>query len=512
MTKLPGRDMLPFWRKLEESSILQCPACRASIKVTDLHFECRSCLSVFPVEGSVPLFLRPDDVVSIPDEVIRAFNIPSELKDRVEMALTPLIKYRTSSYPEFANFFARFDPSAISAQSVPLNPKEAAEAIVKVDCLTRSFPKVMRSGFSEFRSIRLRNRSEQVLLTDDRTPLFISYRIFTSTGDPVPGAVERSKIPSPLRPGSELTVPVMVRLPAGVTGQLVIRFYFLLASRGAWADEPALPDEPRPSEARWMSTWRDKLTRPRIKAIPDNPVPDPEERTHWFDASPLAEMVVTASAEADQFPAIRRDRLRDFEVHEDVARADRFLMDVIAELKVAGVSHPRILEVGAGVHPISLRACGRQATVIVSDISLVMQTLAAFMHMNNPAVLEGRAAFASLDIMYPPFRDGTFDIICICAALHHIPCPDEFLRRLAPMLSPQGRFVAVREPCLVNPTEPTYISELANGFNEQMFELSEWKAIVSGGGFTLDGAVVDFDCSLKFSARASSSDDILLIS
>ena len=109
-------------------------------------------------------------------------------------------------------------------------------------------------------------------------------------------------------------------------------------------------------------------------------------------------------------------------------------------------------------------------------------------------------------MMYPPFRDGTFDIICICAAFHHIPYPGGFLKRLAPMLSAHGRFVAVREPCLVNPTEPTNISELANGFNEQMFELSEWKEIISSGGFALDRAVIDFECSLKFSARVLSSE------
>jgi uncharacterized protein YbaR (Trm112 family)/SAM-dependent methyltransferase len=496
--------MIPFWRKLEESCVLQCPACRGPIDVTDAHFDCRSCLSVFPVEGSVPLLLRPNDIVSIPDEVIKAFNIPPGLEEHVETALKPLIKYRTSSYPEFTNFFARYDPSAVSAQPVQLSPDEAAEAIIKVECLTRSFPKLMRSGATEFRSVRLRNGSERVLVTDERTPLYISYRIFTSSGKPVPGAFERSQIPAPLRPGSELTVPVMVRLPPGVTGQLVIRFYFLFISPVTTDEGPKLSDEPRVSELRWMSAWRDKLTRrPRIKATPDDHVPLSEAHVHWFDASPLAEMVVTASVETDEFPAIRRDRLSEFNVHEDVARADNFLKDVINELRAVGISHPRILEVGAGVHPISLRACGNQATVIVSDISLVMQTLASFMHMNNPAVLEGRAAFASLDMMYSPFREGTFDIICICAALHHIPCPDEFLKRLAPMLSDQGRFVAVREPCLVNPFEPTYISELTNGFNEQMFELSEWRAIVLDGGFTLDRAIVDFDCSLKFSARVS---------
>jgi Methyltransferase domain len=96
------------------------------------------------------------------------------------------------------------------------------------------------------------------------------------------------------------------------------------------------------------------------------------------------------------------------------------------------------------------------------------------MHADHPAAMQGRAAFASIDAMHPPFQVGSFDVICMCAALHHIAFPDEFLKRLARMLSHHGRFAAVREPCLVNPFEPTYIAELTNGFNEQMFELSEW--------------------------------------
>jgi SAM-dependent methyltransferase len=203
-------------------------------------------------------------------------------------------------------------------------------------------------------------------------------------------------------------------------------------------------------------------------------------------------------------PGTRRGGLSDFDVHEDVTRADDFLAAIIGDLRSNGVARPRILEVGAGVHPISLRTCDAEdTTVVVSDISLVMQILASIMHTNNPAVLTGRAAFACFDMMYPPFRDGSFDVICICAALHHIPAPVGFLQRLTPMLSEHGRFVAVREPCLVNPFEPAYIAELSNGFNEQMFELPEWNEIIARGGLEIDRAVIDFGCSLKFSARVA---------
>ena len=77
------------------------------------------------------------------------------------------------------------------------------------------------------------------------------------------------------------------------------------------------------------------------------------------------------------------------------------------------------------------------------------------------------------------------------------------------MLSANGRFVAVREPCLVNPFDPTYRMELANGFDEQMFELSEWSEIITRGGLILDRAEIDFGCSLKFSARPLGSEDLI---
>ena len=184
----------------------------------------------------------------------------------------------------------------------------------------------------------------------------------------------------------------MVSLPAGVKGQLVVRFYFLFIGSTTAGDVAVVADEPQPSETRWLAAWRDKLMRPRSRAVPDDRAPQSVEHLHWFDASPLAEMVVAVNTETDEFPANRRDSIQSFDLHEDVARADRFLVDVISELKAAGISHPRILEVGAGVYPISLRACDEDSTVIVSDISLVMQTLAIIMHENNPAVLESRAA------------------------------------------------------------------------------------------------------------------------
>jgi SAM-dependent methyltransferase len=494
-------NKLALWRSFEKNSTIRCPVCRGALKVADLHFECLSCASVYPVESDVPLLMRPEEVVSIPSHVMKVFNIPATRKERVEAALTTLTRYRAYSHPEFANFFARFDSHEGQAQTTPLTAEDTAASIEKVESLTQYFPETLRSDKAEFRSLRLKNGSDRTLFTDERNPLYLSYRVFTLSGVPIPFESSRSPLPCPLKPGSELTVPVMVKLPEGLTGQFIVRFYFLLANRPATENDHTRTGKRGVLARSRLFSWGGGRRSFLHDEKPADQLFCPAQPVQWFEKSPLVEMRVTAIAEKAEFPAILQDNLDDFDVQEDVTRAENFLSEVIGDLRSCGVSKPCILEVGAGVYPISLRTCDEDTTVVVSDISLVMQMLASVMHTDNPAVLEGRAAFASFDMMYPPFQDSTFDVICICAALHHIPSPDMFLRRLAPLLSRFGRFVAVREPCLVNPSEPTYIAELSNGFNEQMFELAEWDAIISRGGLTIDRAVIDFGCSLKFSAR-----------
>ena len=481
---------LDIWHALEQSGALQCPVCGGGLHVAETRFRCLECASVYPVESGVPLLLPPAEVTSIPEQVMGAFNIPLAWKEQVATALTPLTKYRSHSQPEFSNFFARFDQQERQMEAVTLTVEETAAAVAQVECLTQCMPQTLPSEQVEFRSIRLRNGSDRVLFTDERNPLYLSYKLFTSGGAPVAFEASLSALPCPLRPGKELTVPVMMTLPPGLAGPFIVRFYFVLVRHAA---APAASSYRQRARA-WLASLRHGI-RQRWRAVGER------NHVHWFDAAALAEVRATVVLNQPPFPATHRGTLAEFEVHEDARRADAFVSDVLTKMRAAGIAKPRMLEIGAGIHPILLRVSDSDMTVIVSDISLVMQTLAGVLHSNNAAVLDGRVGFASFDMMYPPFRDGSFDIICICAALHHVAFPEQFLRRMARLLAPQGRFVAVREPCMVSPSEPTYITELANGFNEQMFELSEWREMIDHGGLGIDQAVIDFDCSLKFCAR-----------
>jgi hypothetical protein len=161
----------------------------------------------------------------------------------------------------------------------------------------------MRSGETEFTSIRIRNASDRVLFTDERNPFHLSYRIYTIKGDPIPFGGNRSQLPCPLRPGAELTIPVMVGLPPGLTGQFIVRFYFLL------------------------------------------------EHVRWFDQCPLAEKVVTITDRKEGFPATRLNCVQELSVQEDVVRGDNSFSRVLSDLRSDGIRTHAFLKSG----PASIR-------------------------------------------------------------------------------------------------------------------------------------------------------------
>lgn len=483
---------LTVWHTMQSAGMLRCPACRAPLHMDETRFTCTACPATYPISGTVPLLLRPEDVVSVPDRVMDAFNIPHALSHEVKDALATLTQYRAGTHPEFANFFARFDPTEGHPRPIPLTLEQARAAVEQVSCLTSSFPPALQTQAPEYRSIRIRNNSNHVLFADERGGLSVACKLFDASGAPVPSPATPAPLPCPVRPGGEVTVPVLVQLPPTASGRITVRFYFQFADLRPVA-QPAPP--PTPPAGRLKRLYRRLTTPPAPPPAPAGPT--------WLDAHPLAEMVVEAVPTQPGFPATRRGDPQSFDVHGDVTQADAFLAAIIRRLRDQDPTPVRILEIGSGVYPVALRACDDTSLVVASDISLVMQRLAAIMHANNPATRAGRAGFTSFDAMFPPFAPGSFDVICICAALHHMPTPVEFLRTLAPLLSPRGRFVALREPCVVDPHAPAYISELANGFNEQMFELPEWSAMVANAGLAIDEAVIDYGCSLKFSARLS---------
>ena len=104
-----------------------------------------------------------------------------------------------------------------------------------------------------------------------------------------------------------------------------------------------------------------------------------------------------------------------------------------------------------------------------------------------------------------PFKLGSFDLVVVCAALHHFVDIVQALRLLKAMLSPGGKLVLMREPGNVAPEDATYISELANGFNEQQCVLAEYQTMFERAGLVVRYHRMDFECSYKVILETASA-------
>lgn len=105
-------------------------------------------------------------------------------------------------------------------------------------------------------------------------------------------------------------------------------------------------------------------------------------------------------------------------------------------------------------------------------------------------------AFAAANIFEPPFQKETFDVVVISAALHHFADTVIALRHMSNLLCPGGTVVLLREPGKVVPDDATYIRELADGFNEQQFELAEYDVMFERTHL-VPLYELDFECSYK---------------
>jgi Methyltransferase domain len=441
--------MVPtFWRDLIDSESLTCPRCTGALCEAIDNIYCAQCSARYPVEVGVPMFIRPDDIVDVTSEVITAFGLPENRRAEVGDSLASLAKHRINfSSSEFSNFFARFQ-HRFNAVPAKLSTDEVSTVLNDIDCIATYFTAGMKAGEAQYRTLRLKNRSTKCLYSSDSFPLYLSYKLYDSNGIPTGGEAPRTELPAVLRPDEELSVPILVDIPASASGHITIKFCFVL------------------------------------------------EGARWFVDQPLATVNILI---ADELPAgpPRFNELREFDLEEDLMRSTEFITHFVGEIQPPQARRKRILEIGGGVHPICLRAHLGECEIIVSDLSLVQQQICSIAYEKHPANKDGRIGFASIDAMHLPFSPGEIDVIVICAALHHFPSPDGLLRHLSHMLSEQGCIIAVREPCYVNPYDPTYRLELYNGFDEQMFELTEWNEIAQRANLRVIGNRIDYGCSLK---------------
>ncbi|MEZ5854304.1 MAG: class I SAM-dependent methyltransferase [Hyphomicrobiaceae bacterium] len=300
-------------------------------------------------------------------------------------------------------------------------------------------------GELTWRSLRVENLTvDKTFVTEGTKPHHLSYHLYGSDGSLLTWEGERSRFPVPLAPGAQLTVPLRIRAP-DVAGEYELGI-FHVQETVAWGQEP--------------------IYRTRITVSPNVVVPQCEV-----------------------------GHIGEFEYSKDWASS----LDV---LKSAVRGGERILEVACGMHPLSLAFEHQGGKRVATDLCYPELQLAKLYYRERLTDPES-VSWLCADIEQLPLREGAFDLIVICAALHHFPDPIDALSRLKKHLAPGGRFVIVREPCGTNPGDVNYLEQLMLGFNEQQFELAEYACIFDRAGLAIERMQLDFGGSLKAVLHAS---------
>jgi ubiquinone/menaquinone biosynthesis C-methylase UbiE len=156
-----------------------------------------------------------------------------------------------------------------------------------------------------------------------------------------------------------------------------------------------------------------------------------------------------------------------------------------------------VLEVACGSDPLTLRHYHAGSRVIASDLSFPQAQLGSLVQCARGNAPPQSFNFVAADVFHAPFKPASFDVVVICAALHHFSDTAAALATLKKFLKPGGRLVLLREPGKVCADDATYIRELESGFNEQQFELPEYDVMFERAGLSLVYEQLDFECSYK---------------
>lgn len=150
-----------------------------------------------------------------------------------------------------------------------------------------------------------------------------------------------------------------------------------------------------------------------------------QEYVRWFDECVLAQLPVVVSAEPDfasKVPVMPHDGKFEFGV--DLAACGEMLARAVAEVRanrpvVEAALPVRILEVACGSDPQSLRAFQPGTQVIALDLCFPQAQLASLIFKRDSAIPSADFALICENFSVPPFQDGSFDVVMICATLHH---------------------------------------------------------------------------------------------
>jgi ubiquinone/menaquinone biosynthesis C-methylase UbiE len=443
------QSSIPDWMV----NLLICVACgKENLEQHDDDFICAHCNSVYPIVNRVPMFLKTSTMVDAAASIARDLG-GLEVRD-VQRAFGSALRYRMDDpwlRTEFSNIVERY-PVGSAKRPEETTPQTTGHLRLLVDYFNPYFVQ----GTASFRSFRIRNETGRVLASEGDKPFLISYWLTDSDGHRTEGV--RSRFPVPLLPSKDLTVPVLIQVP-NKAGDFKIEVMLV------------------------------------------------QEFVAWDEAAPVYTGVLHSVPSLPNRDLVRTPHNGSFVFELDLEYSKN-VMEMAAKDARGQTDSERlnVLEFACGSDPQTLRNYQPNSNVVACDLAFPQVQLAALSWAKRGVVPLDRYAFASADVLNPPFRKNSFDLIIVCAALHHFSDTTAALSMLETLLKPNGKIVLLREPGKMAVDDPTYIKELVNGFNEQQFELAEYDVMYDRAGLAPVYQQLDFECSYKAILRSASPD------
>jgi len=411
---------------------------------------CGKCGASYPILLGVPLLLKDVRIVrrhsplspELIGTICEQMRLP--LDGATAQRLQEIFSYEYE-LPELHlaaenNYFF----NRIAAPAPLLRAPPAADALpvnerIHYEIVDHLIPDTLPHGRVLTRNVRLRNRGPSVISSRGRSPVRLTYRWRTLTGDILADEGEPTVLPIDLLPGRTISLPTMIRTPRRTASYLLE--LCLVRGDGTWLHEDA------------GSVGVEVILPGDVPATPP----------HW----------------------VHLEKPQDtYNYQEDHNVARDLVFEEIARRRKPGY---RILEVGGCCNPMT-----RGADAEIYSIDIDVQTLqVGQLSITDPAE---RLRFVAADVNDPPFPDRFFDCIALFSALHHLPRPVEVLARLKRLLKKDGFLAIMCEPVgayLHGQVSQEFIRDLEQGINEQIFTAEEYHHMFQRAGLFASTVVTD---------------------
>jgi ubiquinone/menaquinone biosynthesis C-methylase UbiE len=336
-------------------------------------------------------------------------------------------------------FFNRIAGPAPLLRAPPASDALPVNERIHYQIVDHLIPDTLPRGRVLTRNVRLRNRGSSVISSRGTSPVRLTYRWRTLTGDILADRGESTLLPIDLPPGRTISLPTLIRTPRRTASYLLE--LCLVQGNDTWLNEDA-------------QTVGVEVIHPG-----DVPTTPP----HW----------------------VHLEKPQDtYNYQEDHNLARDLVFEEMARRLKPGY---RLLEVGGCCNPMT-----RGADAEIYSIDIDVQTLqVGQLSITDPAE---RLRFVAADVNDPPFPDQVFDCIALFSALHHFPRPLDVLVRLKRLLKKDGFLAIMCEPVGAyynGQVSADFVRDLEQGINEQIFTAEEYHHMFQRAGLFASRVVTD---------------------